>query len=202
MTLTEHVVALQDLLGVTDKEAMFIRMVNEAKDRYSDAEKWPHLIGAQEIGFETDGEVALSSTMRSLVWIEDADGKEVGEVDRRLWSSLYNPSTATATTPTRFVKRGNASGVGINLGFWPQSSALSTGTAHGQKQIPDIASGASTGKFQYVPDEHSPAIQEAAKALYHEEQKEWAAAEASWNKFKELIARWTGKLPRPAPHDQ
>lgn len=202
MTLSEHVVALQDFFGKTEKEAMFIRMVNEAKDRYSDAEKWPHLIDATAIGFETDRKVSLSSAVRTIVSIEDANGRPVTEVERRLYNDIYKQSTATATTPTKYAKIGNVSAVGVSIELWPTPSALSTGTVHGQKQIPDIAADGSTGKFNYVPDEHSPAIQEAAKALYHEQQKEWEHAKTSWSIFQQLIQRWIGKLPREAPHDQ
>jgi hypothetical protein len=193
MTLSEFVIRLQDQFGVTAKEDLFIRLVNEAKDIYAKSTNWPHLEDKSDLQFQTNvREYVLASTALKVISIVDADGKEITQAHRKSYDNLFRPSSSMASTPSKYVIDGHESRTGIRAHIWPTPSAWSTGAVAAIRRIPDLATGASTAEYDYVPQEHGPAIERAAMALYHEQNDDPTLMAGAWQMFKDIVGSLAG----------
>ena len=141
MTFNAMVVALQDLLGATGETTMIERMVNQGKDRYVHAAKWPHLESSVDLSFTTDQRIyAAPALAQSIVGIEDADGNRLLRQERDTYDELYRASTAAATEPSMYTEEGADVDALHQFHVWPKPSANSTGKIRFLVRVPDLSS--------------------------------------------------------------
>ncbi len=200
MTFNEMVVALQDHLGATGEVTMIERMVNQGKDRYVHAQKWPHLESSDTQLFTTGVRTyAAPDLAQSIVGIENASGIPVKKQERDTYDELYRPSTATAVEPSMYAEEGTDVDAIHQFHVWPDPSTDTAGTIRFMVRVPDLTSGG--GTYDHIPEEHHFAVLKAAETEFHEQQGQEQKAALAEAKFTGMINQLAGAHVAPVLAD-
>lgn len=196
MNFNEMVVALQDHLGATGEVTMIERMVNQGKDRYVHAHKWPHLESSDDQLFTTGVRAyAAPDLAESIVGIENASGITVKKQERDTYDELYRPSAATAVEPSIYVEEGADLNAIHRFHVYPGPSTDTTGTIRFMVRVPDLTSGG--GTYDHIPEGHHFAIVKAAEVEFHQQQSQDQRAALSEAQFTGMINQLAGAHVAP-----
>ena len=200
MTFNAMVVALQDLLGATGETTMIERMVNQGKDRYVHAAKWPHLESSVDLSFTTDQRIyAAPDLAQSIVGIEDASGNRLLRQERDTYDELYRPSTAAATEPSMYTEEGADVDAIHQFHVWPKPSSDTTGKIRFLVRVPDLTG--TTGTYDHIPEEHHFVILKGAEVEFREQQEQDTLAALAEAQFIGMINQLVGAHAGPVLAD-
>ena len=180
MTFGEMRQALWDRLGITAEQTLVQRLLNEAKDRYVTAYKWPHLETSEAVTFTSGTRVIpLNTGIGSIIGLYDFIGTMIdGRVARETYDELYRADTSTATAPTVYCEQGSISTTkAIEVHIWPSPSATTAGTVRGLKRVSDLTTTDTSGTFDFIPTAHHFVLVDMAEQSFHEWEGEESLAQ-------------------------
>jgi len=171
MTFGDMLQALYDRLGLTGETDLAVRLINNGKDRYETARKWPFLETSTTQLFTSGTRTYLApSNCRHILSIEGPSGLPLdSEVERETYDALYRADTSTATVPTVYREQGTRQTDGsIYFQVWPNPSTNTSGTIRFLQHVPDLSSADTASSYYAIPSAHHFAILEFAEASFHE----------------------------------
>lgn len=196
MTFNEMVVALQDHLGITAETTLVERFVNQGKDRYVHAAKWPHLESSVVQSWTTnDRAYAAPALCESIVALEDADGNRVIRQERDTYDELYRADTSGAAAPSVYTEEGTDEDTIHQFHVWPKPSGNTSGTVRFLVRVPDLTS--TTGTYDHIPEAHHFTILKAAEVEFHLFEGQMNKAALSEQQFTNMIRQISGTLIAP-----
>lgn len=201
MTFNEMVVAIQDLLGISGGETTKAeRMVNQGKDRYVNAAKWPHLESSASQAFATSTRTyAAPALCESIVGIEDANGDRVLKQERDTYDEIYRSDTSSAAAPSVYIEEGTDPNAIHQFHVWPNPTALSTGKIRFLVRVPALTS--TTGTYDHIPEAHHFAILKGAEVEFFEGEGHDNRAALAEQQFNNMVRQLAGDLVMPILSD-
>ena len=191
MTFNAMVVALQDHLGITGETTLVERLVNQGKDRYVHAGKWPHLESSDTQFWTTDRRTYAAPVLcESIVALEDASGNRVLRQERDTYDELFRRSTAAATEPSMYTEEGADVNALHQFHVWPKPSTNSTGKIRFLVRVPDLTG--TTGTYDHIPEEHHFVILKGAEVEFHNQQQQENLAAVAEAQFIGMINQLAG----------
>ena len=196
MTFNEMVVALQDHLGITGETTLVERLINQGKDRYVHAGKWPHLESSDTQFWTTDRRAYAAPVLcESLVALEDSSGNRVLRQERDTYDELYRADASDAVEPSVYTEEGTDTDAIHQFHVWPKPSSDTEGKVRFLVRVPDLTS--TTGTFDHIPEAHHFAILKAAEIEFHEFEGQMDKAVLSEQQFIGMIRQLSGQLIAP-----
>lgn len=201
MTFNEMVVAIQDHLGISGGETVLSeRLVNQGKDRYVHAAKWPHLETNTTQLFTTSTRAyAAPSNCESIVSVEDASGNRLLKQERSTYDELHRSDASSAAAPTTYAEEGTDVNAIHQFHVWPNPSAGSSGKIRFLVRVPDLTS--TIGTYDHVPEAHHFAILKGAEVEFHQRQGQMNKAALAEQQFNIMIRQLAGELAMPIIQD-
>lgn len=190
---------LYDNLGLTGETALVERMINQAKDRYITARKWPHLVStANQLWTSGQRAYTLSATVAHVLALFNSVGRAIERVAPAEYDQQFRPNGATGS-PEFYMEEGSDPTRNIRIHVHPQPAANETGSIRFVVRIPDLSDATSTSKFDHIPETHHFVIVEDAVGMFKgyedSEHEQRELAERRWEQSILRLAEHSGAPP-------
>ncbi len=161
MTVSEMADALFDKLGITAASApsgtvtTIFRLLNQAKDRFVEQNKWSFLESSEDQLWTTSQRVySMPAIVSHIVGLEQADGTKLEETERMAYDELFRAESDTATAPARFTQQGTDGNSLIQIHVYPNPTTNTTGSVRHLVRVADIDNSGSTASYAHIPENH------------------------------------------------